>query len=114
MNAGRYAKPQAYVRVGLTRKNRGVHSAMLFIVIEHFRDLERMAQRFKSKGRMLPDGLTYLASWIEPTGVRCFQLMETDNEEQLHTWISRWDDLVDFEINPVLTSADFWAKQQTG
>ena len=87
---------------------------MLFMIIERFRDLERMAERFKDKGRMLPEGLTYQASWIEPSGARCFQLMETENKYRLQAWISRWDDLVEFEINPVLTSADFWAARQTG
>ena len=87
---------------------------MLFMIIERFRDLEGMAERFKAKGRMLPDGLSYQASWIEPSGERCFQLMEAENEHLLHTWISCWDDLVDFEINPVLTSAEFWAKRPSG
>jgi hypothetical protein len=87
---------------------------MLFMIIERFRDLDRMAERFKDKGRMLPEGLTYKASWIEPSGGRCFQLMETQNEELLQVWVSRWDDLIDFEINPVLTSADFWAARRTG
>ncbi len=85
---------------------------MLYMVIEHFRDLEKLAERFQTKGRMQPEGLIYHASWIEPSGTRCFQLMETDNEALLGTWMSRWDDLVDFEVNPVLTSANFWAARQ--
>ncbi|MBZ5627795.1 MAG: DUF3303 domain-containing protein [Acidobacteriia bacterium] len=87
---------------------------MLFMIVERFRDIEGTVERFKAKGRMLPDGLSYQASWIEPSGARCFQLMETENEELLQAWLGRWDDLVDFEINPVLTSADFWAARKTG
>jgi hypothetical protein len=87
---------------------------MLFMIIERFRDLEGMAERFKTKGRMLPDGLSYQASWIEPGGERCFQIMETENEQLLQSWTRCWDDLVDFEIHPVLTSAEFWAKRQNG
>lgn len=61
---------------------------------------------------MLPEGVTYLASWIDSAGARCFQVMEAPNSELLNSWVSRWDDLIDFEIVPVLTSADFWARTQ--
>jgi len=58
---------------------------------------------------MLPQGVTYHASWVDAAGTRCFQVMETPDAELLKTWIRRWDDLIDFEVVPVLTSADFWA-----
>ena len=61
---------------------------------------------------MLPEGLFYHASWVDSTGNRCFQLMETAHPELLDAWVARWDDLIDFEVLPVLTSADFWAKTQ--
>ena len=66
--------------------------------------------RFRQNGRMLPGGVTHHASWVEPSGARCFQIMEAASPELLQTWVSRWSDLVDFEIIPVQTSAEFWAK----
>jgi Protein of unknown function (DUF3303) len=85
---------------------------MLFIVIENFKDgdFRAVGARFEERGRMLPEGVTYHASWMEPTGTRCFQVMEAPDCEMLNDWISRWDDLVDFEIVPVERSADFWAR----
>jgi hypothetical protein len=53
---------------------------------------------------MMPEGLKYVGSWVEPNFDRCFQLMETDEESLLHEWASNWSDLVDFEFVPVLTS----------
>jgi hypothetical protein len=84
---------------------------MLFMVIERFRnaDPKPIGERFKQSGRMLPDGLTYHASWVDSKGTSCFQIMEAPRPELLSIWISRWEDLIDFEIVPVLTSADFWA-----
>lgn len=85
---------------------------MLFMVIERFkrRDLAPVGERFQRHGRMLPEGVTYRASWMDAAGTRCFQLMEAADAESLNPWVSRWADLVDFEIIPVLTSADFWSK----
>ena len=86
---------------------------MLFMVIERFKDGDSgpIGKRFKLRGRMLPEGVTYEASWIDSTGARCFQLMEARHAELLNAWTRSWDDLVEFEIVPVVTSADFWAKQ---
>lgn len=89
---------------------------MLFMVIERFKPghARAIGERFGRSGRMLPDGLVYHASWVDSVaGDRCFQLMETADEGLLKTWISRWDDLIEFEIVPVLNSAEFWAKVQT-
>lgn len=85
---------------------------MLFVVMERLKhgDAGPVGKRFKRSGRMLPEGLTYHASWVDSAGTRCFQVMETLHPELLNTWVSRWADLVDFEIVPVLTSADFWAR----
>lgn len=85
---------------------------MLFMVIERFKDgnAELVGERFRHRGRMLPEGVAYHASWVDPAGARCFQIMETAHPELLNLWVSRWDDLVDFEIVPVLTSSDFWSK----
>ena len=79
---------------------------MLFMVIEHFRDGDAAAvyRRFRERGRMTPDGLRYVESWVEQGFGRCFQLMECDDPELFREWVARWDDLVEFEIVPVLTS----------
>ena len=89
---------------------------MLFMVIERFKggDPASVGDRFRRQGRMLPEGVTYHVSWVESTGRRCFQVMEAPDREALNAWISRWDDLVEFEIVPVLPSADFWAQAAHG
>jgi len=87
---------------------------MLFMVIESFKQGNPgpVGERFKRNGRMLPDGVLYHASWVDSTGTRCFQLMEAPHAQLLDTWMRRWDDLIEFEVIPVLTSSDFWAKTQ--
>ena len=83
---------------------------MLFMVIERFKpeNREALGERFKDKGRMLPDGVIYHASWMETNGASCYQVMDAPTRDLLDVWISRWSDLVDFEVVPVLTSADYW------
>jgi hypothetical protein len=85
---------------------------MLFMVIERFKDgnARLIGERFKQSGRMLPDGVAYHASWVDSAGARCFQVMEAPHPELVNLWASRWYDLVDFEIVPVLTSSDFWSR----
>ena len=65
---------------------------------------EKVYARYEAKGRMLPDGLKYVDSWLTEDGTRCFQLMETDDSELFNLWIEKWSDLVEFEIIPVLDS----------
>jgi Protein of unknown function (DUF3303) len=81
---------------------------MLYMVIERFKDGNAgpVYQRFRERGRLLPPGLSYVSSWVEQNFGRCFQLMECDEAESLRQWISQWDDLVDFEVAPVMTSAE--------
>jgi hypothetical protein len=71
-----------------------------YMVIENFKSgcKEKVYQRFNEKGRMLPNGLVYIDSWLEKDGDRCFQLMETDNPGLFPLWTRRWEDLVIFEI----------------
>ena len=85
---------------------------MLFMVIEYFRDGDPkpIGERFKRAGRLLPEGVVTHASWVEPSGARCFQIMEAQDAALLQVWASRWEDLIDFEIVPVLTSQQFWAE----
>jgi hypothetical protein len=86
---------------------------MLYMVIERFKngDAEPIGKRFKQNGRMMPEGATYHASWVDTAGTCCYQIMETANPELLKAWMSRWDDLVKFEIVSVTTPADFWSKK---
>ena len=81
---------------------------MLFMVVEHFkgRDPGPVYRRFAERGRLMPDGLKYVSSWIEVGMDRCFQVMETDDPILLQEWIKNWGDLVDFEVVPVVTSAE--------
>ncbi|HEX6747988.1 MAG TPA: DUF3303 family protein [Longimicrobium sp.] len=88
---------------------------MLYMVIEHFRPGQAPAvyQRAREQGRMMPPGLNYVASWVEPDFSRCFQVMECDDPGLLRQWTDAWEDLVDFEIVPVVTSAEA-AEKMTG
>lgn len=81
---------------------------MLFMLIERFREdgPEPVYRRFAEHGRMMPDGLTYVGSWIEAGLNRVFQLMECDDAALLQQWVAKWHDLVDFEIVPVVPSAE--------
>jgi uncharacterized protein (UPF0332 family) len=80
---------------------------MLYMIIERFHRGKEKAlyKRFAEKGRMMPEGLNYINSWIDENVTTCYQVMQTDSEEKIHEWISHWNDLTDFEIIPVLTSA---------
>lgn len=87
-------------------------AGMLLMVIEHFRDGDGHAvrERFLRDGRMLPAGVSYHASWIDGPRGRCFQLMEAADAKALEPWTARWSDLVAFEIVPVVSSQEYWAK----
>lgn len=78
------------------------------MVIERFRPgcIGEVYRRFDAKGRMMPEGLTYLDSWISSDLTTCWQLMETDRFELFSEWTRHWDDLVEFEIVPVVASAE--------
>ena len=77
-----------------------------YMIVEHFKDAPAIYQRFQECGRMAPEGLTYVSSWVEEGMKRCFQLMETDDRALLDEWIRNWSDLTDFEVYPVITSAE--------
>lgn len=80
----------------------------LFMVIERFRNGEAtpVYRRFKERGRMVPDGLTYVSSWVEENLTTCYQLMETADRALLDEWMGKWNDLVEFEVHPVITSGE--------
>jgi hypothetical protein len=81
---------------------------MQFMVVETFknRDAKAIYRRLRDQGRQMPDGLTYVQSWIDVSLGRCFQLMECDDARLLQRWIANWSDLMDFEVIPVVPSAD--------
>jgi hypothetical protein len=81
---------------------------MLFMVIERFRpgQAPEVYRRFRERGRMAPDALRYVSSWVDVKFERCFQVMEADSEALFREWTANWDDLIDFEIIPVRTSAE--------
>ena len=81
---------------------------MQFMVIETFRgqDAKGVYRRFKEKGRMMPDGLSFVASYVTADLGRCFQLMECEDVTLLQRWVAEWSDLVSFEIVPVTAGKD--------
>ena len=81
---------------------------MLYMVIERFknRDATPVYDRFRDQGRMTPEGLEYLSSWVDTKLERCFQIMETSDPKLMEEWTAHWRDIVDFEIVPVMSSAD--------
>jgi hypothetical protein len=84
---------------------------MRYMVIETFTQGARpVYERARDRGRMLPDGLRYVESWVEEGLGRCFQLMEADDPALLAAWTAEWADLAEFEIVPVLASADAAAR----
>jgi hypothetical protein len=84
---------------------------MLFMIIEHFRHGPvPVYERFRARGRLAPDGVKYINSWVTPDLQHCYQVMECDDRALLDVWLAAWEDLVDFEVLPVITSAEASAR----
>lgn len=81
---------------------------MLYMIIEDFKDgnATSVYRRMRESGRMTPEGVTYVESWVTTDLARCYQVMECDDRSLLDDWISRWSDLVNFEVVPVLSSEE--------
>jgi hypothetical protein len=81
---------------------------MLYVILERFKngDPVPVYRRFRDQGRRLPDGLTYVASWVTLDLTTCYQVMECEERRFLDQWIAAGSDLVDFEVVPVITSAE--------
>jgi hypothetical protein len=81
---------------------------MLFMVVETFRNQDGKAiyRRLRDRGRQMPDGLSFVGSWVQADMGRCFQLMECDDVTLLQRWIVQWSDLMQFEIVPVVAGND--------
>jgi uncharacterized protein DUF3303 len=84
----------------------------LYMVVEHFKNKDAVPiyRRFRDNGRMAPQGLRYVSSWVDYKLERCYQLMETDDRTLLDEWMANWSDLADFEVHPVVTSQEAAAK----
>ena len=80
----------------------------LYMVVEHFKNKDAVPvyRRFRDNGRMAPDGLVYVSSWVDDKFERCYQLMETADRKLLDDWMANWRDLVEFEVYPVATSKE--------
>ncbi|MEW6209599.1 MAG: DUF3303 family protein [Acidobacteriota bacterium] len=79
---------------------------MLYMIVEHFPDPVPVYRRFRDSGRLAPEGLHYVSSWVDEKLERCFQLMETDDPELIDQWIAHWKDIARFEVYPVITSKE--------
>ena len=80
----------------------------LYMVVEHFKNADAIPvyRRFREKGRLAPAGLSYVSSWVTHELDRCYQLMQTEDPALLDQWMANWNDLVDFEVYPVITSQE--------
>jgi hypothetical protein len=81
---------------------------LLYMIIEHFKNRNPVPvyRRFRDHGRLAPEGLQYVSSWVDEELERCFQLMETDDRKLLDEWMANWSDIVEFEIFPVISSKE--------
>lgn len=81
---------------------------MQYVIIERFRNGDPLPvyRRFRDRGRLAPDGLRYVASWVTEDLTRCYQVMECDDRRLLDEWIASWRDIVDFEVIPAISSAE--------
>ena len=79
---------------------------MLYMVVERFKDAPAIYRRLREKGRLMPEGLEYVSSWIDVNLKTCWQLMRTEDESLFKIWTENWEDLMEFEIIPVRTSSE--------
>lgn len=81
---------------------------MLYLIIERFRDKnpKPVYERFDARGRLAPDGVRYVDSWVTADLGTCYQVMETADRALLETWMDNWRDIVDFEVHEVMTSSE--------
>lgn len=88
---------------------------MLFMIIEHFRngDAVPVYRRFRERGRLAPEGLNYINSWVTPDLTTCYQVMECDDRALLDEWLANWADIVEFDVHPVITSPEAAARVKT-
>jgi uncharacterized protein DUF3303 len=81
---------------------------VLYMIVENFKDGDAVPvyRRFRDRGRLAPDGLQYISSWVDERFQRCFQVMETADRSLIDQWIRNWSDIVEFDVYPVMSSAE--------
>jgi Protein of unknown function (DUF3303) len=86
----------------------GKSRVALFMIVEHFRngDAEPVYRRFRERGRLAPQGITYISSWVTEDLTACYQVMESPDRSLLDEWMRNWSDLVEFEVHPVISSQE--------
>ena len=84
----------------------------LYMLVEQFKNKDAVSvyRRFRDRGRMVPEGVVYVSSWVDQNLERCYQLMEAGDRLLLDKWIANWSDLIDFEVYPVVTSKEAFEK----
>lgn len=85
---------------------------MQFVIVERFRggDPVPVYRRFRDRGRLAPDGLQYVNSWVSEDLTCCYQVMECEDRALLDQWLANWSDIVDFEVIPAISSAEAAAR----
>jgi hypothetical protein len=80
----------------------------LYMVVEHFKNKDAVPvyRRFRECGRMAPEGLSYVSSWVDDKFECCYQVMGTHDRRLLDEWMAKWSDLVEFEVHRVMTPKD--------
>ena len=78
----------------------------LYMVVEHCKDAAAVYLRFREHGRMAPEGLMYVSSWVDERLQICFQIMQTHDRSLLEEWMAKWSDLTEFDVYPVMTSKE--------
>ncbi|MCB9081664.1 MAG: DUF3303 family protein [Lewinellaceae bacterium] len=84
-----------------------MQNAMLYLIIEKFYPgkVKELYQRLDTEGRFLPDGVTYVGSWIDENIETCYQVMDSPSREKLQEWMDHWAGYCEWEVMPVITSA---------
>jgi hypothetical protein len=85
-----------------------MEAIVLYMIVEHFKNDDPIPvyRRFRDQGRLAPDGLQYVSSWVDDKLENCFQIMETSNRNLLDQWIEHWSDIVEFDIFPIISSKE--------
>jgi len=77
-----------------------------YMIVEKYKDNAAVYRRFREKGRLAPEGLIYVSSWVNESMTTCYQVMETHDRTLIDQWMDNWKDIVDFEVHPVITSKE--------
>lgn len=95
-------------KLRLCRPQRLKEATLYYMIVEHFKDADPVPvyRRFRDRGRLAPEGLQYVSSWVDEKLECCFQLMEAPDRRLLDEWIANWSDIVEFDVYPVISSKE--------